>query len=311
MSKELYESDETFYSRWLEGKLTEEEKKRLEESGEEALLQSIVLHADSWSLPELDASLLEKVKEKTIRRKSKVISLKPMLAWAAAATMALVIALAYYLTSSREELIQGSDVLGSIQAAKLPDGNQAQVFAFSELTYSKDFLKDKTVHSKGLIYFDIQKKGPFIVETAMGRVEVKGTQFDVLNTDNALMVSCYEGKVTCTPSKGNPYILIPGQRFYYYKNTQRIAIDSLAPDKPEWLSGSQSFQQASLISVMEHLKVHFNISFELKEGLDVNRVFTGKYYLNNLEDALESVFKPFGMQAELKVLDGKKTVVLQ
>ena len=139
-----------------------------------------------------------------------------------AAALALIVVVCYQLLAPGRSEILGGSQLGAIQHSVLPDGNHVHVLANSSLTYSDDFLKNKEVDSKGLVYFDIVNKGAFVVHTDIGDVSVKGTRFDVLNTDEYFTVTCYEGLVECTPQKGQSYLLRPGKTFSFDKKQNVI-----------------------------------------------------------------------------------------
>jgi transmembrane sensor len=303
-------NDDTLYSRWLEGKLTEEEKKQLEESGDDAVLKRIVANSDTWSLPDLSSDLYSRIIEKR-EKQTRVIKFNPIIFGSIAAAFAILVFVSYQIFFQQSQEILGSTKQGEINHSVLPDGNHVHILSNSSLSYSDDFTTNKEVESKGLVYFDIIKKGPFMVHTVIGDVSVKGTRFDVLNTDSYLTVTCYEGLVECKPQGGESYLLTPGKSFSFDKTQNVIEFDSIKNSDPEWLKGSQSFRGESLKAVLETMEVQFAIQFKYSDKLNLNRNYSGKYYLNDTEQALQSVFAPLGINYTITENDGKKIVTLQ
>ena len=221
--------------------------------------------------------------------KTKEITLKPtsrryVLGLIAAASVAL---LCFFLFPDHNTFIknQSSDNL----LTTLPAKSSIEILPTSSIEYNEEnWNKERHISLMGNATFKVTKGVPFIVSGNNGKVEVLGTQFDVLDADNRFQVKVIEGKVKTT--SGNITEILT-KDMSFLKNP-KWAIDQTLDNK--WVSDKMffAFENQSLQSVMNALSLSKGISFNTTK-IDINKNFTG--YFNSeepLETLLQTVFWP-------------------
>ncbi|MGC8803555.1 MAG: FecR family protein, partial [Bacteroidales bacterium] len=147
-------------------------------------------------------------------------------------------------------------------------------------------------------FFKVSKGRTFTVVGPMQhRVEVVGTQFNVMARNNTFQVTCFEGKVRVISRTGKSSLLLKG-------NSSSIVGDSIIHHKnihqnsstPSWTAGEFYFESASLQTVMEELMRQYQVRI-LTNGFDpASRYYTGYFTNKNLKQALEWITMPMNLQ---------------
>ena len=76
----------------------------------------------------------------------------------------------------------------------LPDGSKVWLNSGSSISYPSGFGETRSIELSGEAYFEVEKGNiPFIISTEYGKVEVKGTSFNVKAFQNEILEtnSCY------------------------------------------------------------------------------------------------------------------------
>jgi transmembrane sensor len=224
--------------------------------------------------------------------------------WAAAATLALVLCAAYFLTKNgRVELLSVSTPAGDMKRVELPDGSVATLRAGAVIRYSPDFRSaaaERRVLLSGEAFFEVKKNpaAAFVVEAGGCETRVLGTRFNVRALPDAPVteIAVREGRVLVFSRKGNDQaILAPGQQAVFDNKTSGIktkSVDTVAV--AEWRSPELLFRQTLLRDVAERLSRRFGqpVVFEntaLIEGCRYSAFFP-EADLNAVLKNLESVF---------------------
>lgn len=295
-------TDDTFLSRWLNNDLTEEELVSFKQTKEYREYLKITGAMQYFNTPEFNQeAVLQSIKKKT-KTQPKVKKLVPSWMYAAAASIALLFSVVYFLTSSNEIFTTS---FGEQLAIVLPDGSEVQLNSKSTLSYKKTdwFDGKRTLTLTGEGYFKVKKGSKFSVFTDNGSVQVLGTQFNVKTNSSYFEVLCYEGKVQVQNAEETA-VLTQGLSFR--------KIEAAASQKgtfsntlPFWINGESSFNNTPLKYILEELEKQYQIKVS-NTSIDGNTLYTGTFSNNNLDLALQTICIPLSIQY---VVDGK-TVTL-
>ncbi|SHE45749.1 FecR family protein [Mariniphaga anaerophila] len=215
----------------------------------------------------------------------------------AAAAIAVLLVAAYsgFVIFSREKATAG---FAEHTALTLPDGTAVTLNASSEIVWSKrPFSSRRTLKLDGEAFLDVKKGEKFIIKTKNGKVEILGTQLNVLSRDNRFEVSCMRGKVRVLAGSSSQ-IIVPGETVKLTPNglekeqVENIGLKSL------WQQGIFHFENTPLVSIFAELERQFGVSIEYRGTSD--RTATVFFSNENLQQALEVVCSPMGLTYEIK-----------
>ena len=180
---------------------------------------------------------------------------------------------------------------------ELPDRSTVDLNAMSYLSYSKGKWDSKReVTLKGEAYFKVSKGSTFDVITSQGRVSVLGTQFNVKQRKDYFEVKCYEGVVRVTSEKATKK-LMAGDTYRIYGDS--VTYDKTSDESPQWIENISTFESVPLIEVINELERQYNIKI-IYESVNTDRLFTGGFVTNNLENALNSVTRPLDLTYKIE-----------
>lgn len=286
---------EDIIKEWIAGRLSDDElDKKIRERDESESLGKIISRSKDLGVPQKRSKaqaweLLESKIEETGHTKG--VKLKPYILISLAASITLILVVAYILFFSPE----------SVKAAKgehishvLPDGSQVWLNADSKISYREFNLhSERKVTLKGEAYFDVREGGRFEVTGEYGTVLVLGTSFNV-NQRNGLQVSCFKGSVQVTNKEGHQVTLKAG-------NNTRTDNDMLskpsrfnAEREATWLTGDFYYDSTSLEQVITELERQFDVDVVYaQKGL--RRTYTGYFNNRDLDEALQLIFQPMSL----------------
>lgn len=231
--------------------------------------------------------------------KPKVFQLSPLLKFAAAAAVLLLVGYFYIasLPSTFETEVAQNQVL------ELPDRSQVTLNESSEITFRKNkWDEDRLVHLRGEAFFEVAKGKRFEVHSEQGIVSVLGTKFNVSDRDGVFGVSCYEGLVEVTfngqdfeLSAGNGLSIAGGVIISEKKHTMR----------PGWIYDESSFENTRVKWVLEELKSVYGINI-ISENIDVDLQYTGSFTNTDLDSALQTITLPLRLEY---VIENKNVIL--
>ena len=282
---------ETLYSRWLNGSLSEDEILKLKESGEEFKLNNIIKAVDMWESEDID---LDKAYDRHIEGRKNTTRVRKLItgrSWMVAASILFILASILLLNNSTDY----TSAFGENEIVALSDGTSVILNDGSTLTQMwNPFSKQRAMHLKGEALFKVTKGEKFIVKTEHGNVEVLGTEFNVRTWGNRLAVECYEGKVRVTKSshnvtlqKGDAVSMIDGV-FSSLGNIENV--------EPKWTNEISAFDDESIRHVFEEMERQFNIDITIGEN---DKKFTGQFTHSDINAALDAICIPLGLQYEI------------
>lgn len=181
----------------------------------------------------------------------------------------------------------------------LPDQSRVVLAEGSELKISK-LNYDREVKLKGEAYFEVEHGNKFYVKTRNGGVMVLGTRFRVNDSDNQLLVHCYEGTVGVDYSNENIKI---DKGFGFEGLNSKVAVyEDSDYSYPKFASFNYDFQNKKLSEIWPVVEHFFGVKIEA--NFDSQKTFTGSFCTGDLEQVMEIICTP--MQLKYKIRKNKK-----
>lgn len=296
---------DTLYSRWLNNELSEDEIQQLKSSGEWDILQSILEETNTWQLPELDETQFVKIQSKIQQSQSKVISINRW-TWAyRAASIAIILSVAYWFFF-RQNIVDIQNYEGT-STIQLPDSTEVRLIGRSRIRYDKkNFARARKIELDGKALLAVTRKGPFEAAFVGGKVQVLGTQFEILTGNELARVKCYEGRVKVLSEGKSESILNSGDgvRFALTENQ----MTSFHFDASGGINSEDNFDAAPLSEVLVALHIQFDIEIDAR-NIDINRKYSGKFTHDDIQKALDMVLVPMGIKYDLS--PNQKKITLQ
>ena len=179
---------------------------------------------------------------------------------------------------------------------ELPDTSIVELNAQSSLTYnSKNWNEKRAIELNGEAYFKVAKGKTFDVKTNSGIVSVVGTAFNVKQRQQYFEVKCYEGVVKVVSdtiirklTAGDTYRILHG--VFSEGETNDLT--------PKWTVNMSDFESVPFKQVLAELERQYDIKVTIPARAS-NKLFTGSFSHNNLEDALIAITEPMQMTYEL------------
>lgn len=309
-------SDDTFFKKWLEGKITEEQianegikmfenkesfenykmfvdgaqnlKVPSEQTKEQAwndLIKKIELSEETSALKEL---------AKTIpiykRRFFKIASM--------AATVALIfVAILLINRTNQISYLTGN---GETKTIVLPDNSSITLNADSRISFNEsNWLDNRIVSLSGEAFFVVKKGTKFEVISEVGKVGVLGTSFNVKAREDQYEVACFTGRVEVFVKHNTLSKILTKGLSTRIDNQQLTDPVGFKPKQVVgWQSGSYYFEEEALITVFGEVERQFNVTLKLETPVE-GRIYSGHFNKNNLNDALELVCLPMNLKFDI------------
>lgn len=219
--------------------------------------------------------------------------------FAAAATLALALLTANFLFKEQpvlpQEVVQTQTVTvpqGARSSFMMPDGSQVWLNSGSTLTYASDFNhRNRNLELEGEAFFDVVKGNhPFIINTAMGQVEVTGTRLNVKSFVNekqfettvergSVNVHCPQIQDMCSLEPGQQIRLAHGKWELLKVETELFT---------SWKEGKIIFRKEYLPEVAKRLERWYNVKIELDNDPRLNKIhYTGTLEMESFSEVLE------------------------
>lgn len=234
-------------------------------------------------------------------------SLKGIIRYGIAASLAVVTSLSvYYLSKSKSEIAETETVYtvhkalnGKVMKVTLPDSSTIWLNAGSEVSYPKDFHSQKTraVQLNGEAFFEVihNEKQPFVVESGNLKTIVYGTSFNVSSYKDSQqsLVTVKTGKVGVLlreDSLSKPTMLLPGNRLVYHRDNGKLETMSIsANDVATWIDGELTFDQATPKEVFATLERKFDVEFNFNNAAFDGCKLTAKFPNQSLKAILTAL----------------------
>ena len=274
--------------KWLANDLSESEQQAFEQLEDYDFLTEIIDSAQYFKASEFSGPPPFEVLEDRLTSEAPVRQInwiKPLLRL----TGAIVVGLGIYFLFFFSNLTQVTTLASQKTTIELPDASTVTLNAASALSYNKKrWNLNREVNLDGEAYFKVAKGKVFDVITDDGVVTVVGTQFSVKQRQDYFEVKCYEGIVrVTTPDETEELKAGDGYRLYQGQSSKR----SVTYQAPQWIKEVSDFRAVPFKEVIAELERQYNVQVDY-DGVDPNRLFTGGFVHNNLENALRSITEP-------------------
>lgn len=298
MKNKLKNNDqETLLAKWMEGKISDLELKKLISKEDFIAYQKIKKGIELYEVIEkpLEKSYAEFQEKLTNAKNTKIIDLYKKWAFSIAAVLLLFFGLNYFF---KAHTINYKSGIGEQKKIALLDGSEVFINANSSLTYKKNFKTNRVLFLNGEAFFKVKKeKKPFIVKTKNGIVKVLGTQFTVVSRDDYFEVKCYKGKVQVQQNNISK-ILLP--HFIYRKiNQHKMEVLQESKNTPYWLKGETHFESTPAKYVFTALKNQYGLKI-ISKNIDDATLFTGTFPNKNIKVALDIVTDALQLKYKLQ-----------
>lgn len=157
----------------------------------------------------------------------------------------------------------------------LADGTKVWLNSESELSYPLKFSgTERVVYLEGEAYFDVapDKESPFIVKVNDLEVKVYGTQFNInARREGIVETVLVKGSVGLT-GRGCETMLEPEQKAEYDSRSGKVVVEEVdVLPYVAWQQGNFVFQNESLESIMEKLKLWYDLEviYQQKDVRDI------------------------------------------
>lgn len=175
----------------------------------------------------------------------------------------------------------------------LPDSTRVWLNAHSKLVYPVSFGKGtRQVELNGEAYFDVihNEKQPFIVKTQQMDIQVLGTEFNVASYSNSsdFEVSLLRGSIELSsPNLPSNYRMKEKEHVQLKDN--KLIIGQIADyDYFRWKDGLICFNNESVATIIEKLKLYYDIDIKIYNKRILNSRYSGKF---RSKDGIEQVLK--------------------
>ena len=298
---------EYLIQKWLNEELTDAEKQAFDKLDDSLLNLYIIDGAKHFKASHTqkidDFNTLKKQYRASKKGTKKLNWLNPFLRIASI----IVVALGLYFTFFFNNSTIVKTLASQKMSVELPDHSQVELNTLSSIEYNtKNWDNNRVITLNGEAYFKVAKGKTFDVKTSSGTVTVVGTQFNVKQRNNYFEVKCFEGVVKVVSDTivrqllaGDVYKILDGK----FSNGKTFVAS------PKWTNNMSEFNSIPINEVLSELERQYNIEVTFK-NIDVNRLFTGGFPHDNLEEALIAITQPMNMTFELSssnlvIINGK------
>lgn len=270
-------------AKWLSGEMTEAELKEFQAQPDYAIYEKIKKHSSSLEAPAFDEATILTAVLNSPKKEVKSIPLTQN--WLFRVAAILVISLGLFFTYNNFSAAKEFAENGNQKNFFLPDNSEVVLNSGSEIQYKKwNWNSNRKLDLNGEAYFKVAKGKKFEVNTALGKVTVLGTQFNVKQRDNRFDVTCYEGRVKVNYNQTQ--IVITKGMSVSFEDGKMMQLPEITTHNPEWLSHELAFYQEDLKAIVGEIERHFNVTLELKVNNN-NQLFTGIIPAKDINISLE------------------------
>ena len=240
------------------------------------------------------SQVIEREERKSIQRKLKIYSIAFKVAAVLVIGLLTSTILLYFQSDkmNQQAVLQTVSVpFGARTCLTLPDSSLVWVNSGSTVSYSNDFRQNRSIYLSGEAFFEVIKNEvPFMVETDLGSVTVKGTSFNVkaIIHDKQFETTVEEGSViVAQPDNSRTALLKKGQQ-------ARVINNELKLSKVEtelytsWKDGRIIFRNEYLPEVAKRLERWYNVKIELDSDPRLAKIhYTGTLEMESFVEVME------------------------
>lgn len=279
------EEKEIILSKWLEGKVTDEEVKAIYDDIDLDYLKGVLAKQEKFSITKSDSQKQWNKIESILKPKELTSPIKIylkyllLLIFAGIATSAL-----YFLIPENKTYIKPNK--NEFRNHAFIDGSTARLWPGSTLVFDDStYVANRYIELEGQAFFDVKKGSPFTVKTQSGEVKVLGTSFDVWSPDKtSTLVKCHTGRVKVLDKNKQEVILTPGKKVIIEDNKIGKIID-FNLDLQNNSKIKKYYDDAKVSWVVDDLANLYGASIELDNEIKNQRI-NGLIVTNDLNLAI-------------------------
>ena len=241
-----------------------------------------------------------------ILKQKKIIEVRKTQWWtpvSVAASIALFLLAGWFFL--RSERVEYETLAGQKLELKLPDGTKVYLAPNSKISWDEEemALRKRKIKFKGKGYFDVTKKGDFKILTEVGEISVLGTRFEIVEYEENLTVSCFEGRVGISIDQNQLEIGAGQLARNFLGKWERL--EEIEVTRPDWLRGLLRFRNAPLLEVLSQLSAQYGLVFDT-QAINTNRRFTGSLPDTSQDVALKLLFESLEIYYQI---EGKQVIL--
>jgi len=178
------------------------------------------------------------------------------------------------------------------------DGTKVHISPNSSVEYDEtNWASKREIRLDGQAFFEVEKGSPFRVITQQGIVEVYGTQFDIWEMGDLMRVQCFEGTIKVS-SGGQSKELKQNQKIFIDKSALQ-KIENIVSSQPDWMQSQRIYQKMPLRWVLKDLERFYDIKTNTT-AVSIADNFAGVIPTNDLTKALTYLTKTVNWNYEIK-----------
>lgn len=161
----------------------------------------------------------------------------------------------------------------------LPDSSRVWIKEGSSVTYSKRFLKERTIKLKGEALFSVRKRynAPFTVYTDRTAVLVKGTEFNVKAAYQETEVTLFSGKIAFNvlSDASKTIEMNPNEQVVYNSTTGVLLKKCVDTMEYDWRLNEFVFTRKTLKELTAFLHRLHGVTITFADESEAGSLFTG------------------------------------
>ncbi|MDR3143114.1 MAG: FecR family protein [Tannerellaceae bacterium] len=184
----------------------------------------------------------------------------------------------------------------------LADGTNVWLNAKTTLTFPSHFTKSKReVQLDGEAYFTVKPDpaNAFTVNTRQYVIKALGTEFNVsaYSAGETFETSLIKGAVEISSPRTNESVkLLPNNRVYI-KNGKLVQASIRYYSHFLWKDGMTSFENERMESIIDKLRLYYDVNIQVKNNKILNLRYTGKFWT---KDGVEHVIRVLRIHAKFQ-----------
>ncbi|GAA3598579.1 FecR family protein [Flavivirga amylovorans] len=283
--------------KWLKDDLTDAEKEAFSQLDDAQFNQYIIDAAQYFKVSAFsEVDTFQDFKKRYNSYKTPVKKLQWLYPLLKVASV-IVIGLGIYFSFFFNKLTYIETVASEKTTIELPDHSKVELNALTKVRFNAENWNEKrALELEGEAFFKVAKGSVFDVKTDAGTVTVVGTQFNVKQRKHYFEVKCFEGIVKVTSDTitrqlhaGDVFQILYGK---FSETKTKVS-------SPKWTHNISNFEAVLFKEILAELERQYNIEVIYK-GIDADRLFTGGFTHDKLENALISITQPMNLTFELR-----------
>lgn len=225
-------------------------------------------------------------------KKSQPLRHKLLIASALAASLLLILGLAFWKNADRPEMLSYKNAAQETSEVVLPDCTQVTLYPGASLTYqAKKNQGERNVKLTGKAFFNVKRNTarPFIVQTAVINVEVLGTSF-LVDTDHP-EPSVFVKNGTVKVSTNKQKLIITRNQLAKIGSDNTLQKDTIT-DISLFHRGNTPimliYQKTKIQEVIAEIERIYDLRIELKGDYEGNLITTS-FYNSKPEDIIKEL----------------------